>query len=381
MNWISQIARVLVGALFIFSGLIKLNDPMGFAFKLGDYFAPDVLNLPFLSDYTLSLALFIVILEVLLGVALLLGKWKNTTVWLLLLMIVFFTFLTFYSAFFNKVTDCGCFGDAIPLTPWQSFGKDVVLTVLIGIIFMNRKSIKAPFGPGPQNIVLALSLAGCIGLAYYVLNHLPIKDFRPYAEGKSIVEGMKSAEELGLEATEYATIYTLKNSETGETEKVSSDLYISENWWQKKEWEIVKDASETVILKEGYEPPIHDFSIDLGGVDVTEEVLEQERIFLLVAYNLEKSDASAYERMNTFALAAADADIPFLGLTSSLPSVVSEKSQAWNTRFSFATMDETTLKTIVRANPGVLLVENGVIVKKWHHQDLPSFETLAQTWR
>ncbi len=381
MNWISQIARHLVGALFIFSGLIKLNDPMGFSFKLGDYFAPDVLNLGFLSDYTLPLALFIVILEVVLGVSLILGKWIKLTVWLLLLMIVFFTFLTFYSAYFNKVTDCGCFGDAIPLTPWQSFGKDVVLTVLIGIIFFNQKYLKPLMSSGPINTILALSLAGCIGLGYYVLNHLPLKDFRAYAEGTSIIEGMKSAEELGLEPTQYATIYTLNNKESGETLKVSSEEYVSDNWWQKEEWEIVKDASETVVLKEGYEPPIHDFIIDFNGTEVTDQVLAEDRIFLLIAYNLEKSDASAYERMNTFALAAADEEIPFIGLTSSLPSVVQEKSEAWGTRFSFGIMDETTLKTIVRANPGIVLLEKGVIVKKWHHQDLPDFETLAKTWQ
>lgn len=380
MNVITQIARYLVGALFIFSGLIKLNDPMGFAFKLGDYFAPDVLNLGFLGDYTLPLALFIVILEVILGVALILGKWINLTSWLLLGMIIFFTFLTFYSAYFNKVTDCGCFGDAIPLTPWQSFGKDVVLTVLIGIVFVNRKQLKPLAGPGILNGVLALSLAGCIALGYYVLNHLPLKDFRPYAEGLSIVEGMKSAEELGLEPTQYATIYTLRNINTDETLKVNSDEYVSENWWQKKDWEIVKDASETVVLKEGYEPPVHDFIIELGGVEVTQEVLEADRIFLLVAYNLEKSEASAYERLNEFALAAADQEIPFLGLTSSLPSVVQEKSEAWGTRFSFGIVDETTLKTIVRANPGIVLLEKGVIVKKWHYQDLPDFETVAKSW-
>jgi len=381
MKLITQLCRILVGGLFIFSGLIKLNDPMGFAFKLGDYFAPDVLNMGFLSDYTLPLALFIVILEVILGVALLLGKWKDLTAWLLLLMIIFFTFLTFYSAYFNKVTDCGCFGDAIPLTPWESFGKDVVLTVLIGILFFNRQNIKPLLGPGGMNMVLTISLAGCIGLGYYVLEHLPLIDFRAYAEGKSITEGMKSAEELGLEPTQYATIYTLSNKNTGETITVSSDLYVSENWWQKKEWEILSDKSKTVVVKEGYEPPIHDFIIELDGQEVTQEVLGLDRVFMLIAYNLDKSDGAAYEQMNTFALAAADEGIPFIGATASLPSVIEEKKAAWNTRFSFATMDETTLKTIVRANPGVILLEKGVIIKKWHPNDLPAFETLAQSWK
>lgn len=379
MKLITQISRILVGALFIFSGLIKLNDPMGFSFKLHDYFAPDVLNLPFLIDYTLPMALFIVILEVILGMALLLGKWRDLTAWLLLLMIVFFTFLTFYSAYFNKVTDCGCFGDAIPLTPWESFGKDVVLTVLIVLIFLNRQYIKPLFKPMTQTGILALSLLGCIYLGYHVLNHLPLKDFRAYAEGKSIIEGMKSAEELGLEPPKYATIYTLENATTGEQVEVDSETYVDEEWWKKSDWKILSDLTESKKLSEGYEPPVHDFVIDLNGEEVTEQVLNADRIFLLVAYRLEKSEGEAYAALNEFALAAAAQEIPFIGLTASLPSVIAEKSEAWQSRFSWATMDETTLKTIVRANPGIVLLEKGVIVKKWHWQDLPSFEALAQT--
>ena len=131
MKYIVGIARTIVGLLFIISGLIKLNDPVGFSFKLQDYFAPEVLNLEFLVPYALLLAIILVIVEVVLGIFLLLGHFKKFTLWALLLMIVFFTFLTFYSAYFNKVTDCGCFGDAMPLTPWESFSKDVVLLVLI----------------------------------------------------------------------------------------------------------------------------------------------------------------------------------------------------------------------------------------------------------
>ena len=238
MNFITQVCRILVGGLFIFSGLIKLNDPMGFSFKLDEYFGPDVLNLPFLQPIALGLAVFIVILEVLLGVALLLGHWKKLTAWLLLLMILFFTFLTFYSAYFNKVTDCGCFGDAIPLTPWESFGKDVILTVLIVIIFTNLKYIRPVLSAGGRSAVMVLALIGCSFMGYYVLNHLPIKDFRAYAEGKSIVEGMKSAEELGLEPTKYGTVYYMKNKENGDEKKITSEQYMAEEWWKKKEWEI-----------------------------------------------------------------------------------------------------------------------------------------------
>jgi uncharacterized membrane protein YphA (DoxX/SURF4 family) len=144
MKVLVGVSRIFVGVLFIISGLIKLNDPVGFSFKLGDYFAPEVLNLPFLEPYALVIALLVVILEVLLGVMLIMGYAKKFTLWSLLLMIVFFTFLTFYSAYFNKVTDCGCFGDALKLTPWESFSKDVVLLVLILILYKGNRYIR-PF--------------------------------------------------------------------------------------------------------------------------------------------------------------------------------------------------------------------------------------------
>src|SRR5690606_35509059 len=134
MKILVGISRFIVGILFIVSGLVKLNDPVGFSFKLKDYFAPEVLDLEFLVPYALLIAIILVITEVLLGIALLLGYFKKFTLWALMLMIVFFTFLTFYSAYFNKVTDCGSFGDAIPLTPSESVTKDVILLFLILIL-------------------------------------------------------------------------------------------------------------------------------------------------------------------------------------------------------------------------------------------------------
>src|SRR5690606_31982602 len=138
-NIITQFSRIFVGLLFIISGLIKLNDPVGFSYKLGEYFGETVLNMPFLIPVALPLAVFIVIFEAILGVMLIVGYKPKFTVWSLLLMIVFFTFLTFYSAYFNKVTDCGCFGDALKLTPWQSFWKDIVLLIFIVILFVNQQ--------------------------------------------------------------------------------------------------------------------------------------------------------------------------------------------------------------------------------------------------
>lgn len=380
MKFITQLSRILVGALFIFSGLIKLNDPVGFSFKLNDYFAADVLNIPFLIPLALPMAVFIVILEVVLGLTLLLGFWKRLTNWLLLLMILFFTFLTFYSAYFDKVTDCGCFGDAIPLVPWESFGKDVVLTILILILFFNQQYIKPLFSGKTSSAILIVAILGCSFMAHHVLNHLPLKDFRAYAEGKSIIEGMKSAEELGLQAPVYGTIYYMKNKDTGEEQKVSSEEYSSQKWWEKKDWEIQSDKTETVLLEDGYEPPIHDFVILFEGRDETQNVLKAEVVFLVVAYDISKTDSEAFAKINEFALQAEKARKNIFGVSASVSEDVDQFRHDVQAAFPFATMDGTTLKTIVRANPGIVLLKKGVIVKKWHYNDLPDYSEVEKSF-
>lgn len=380
MKFITQVLRVLVGALFIFSGFVKLNDPMGFSFKLDEYFAPDVLNLPFLQPYALAIAVFVVILEVLLGVALLLGFWRKLTSWLLLLMIIFFTFLTFYSAYFNKVTDCGCFGDAIPLTPWQSFGKDVVLAILILIIFFNQQYIQPVLKKSANAAVMIFSLVACALFGNHVLNHLPAIDFRAYAVGKSITEGMKSAEDLGLEPTKYGTVYTMKNKETGDEMKVSSEAYVSEKWYEKKEYEMLSDKTETVVLHKGYEPPVHDFVITLEDEDITEEVLSMPAVFMVISYKMEITEDEAYAKINDFAQAAESNGTKVLGVSASLPEVVEQKRHELQTAYPFAVMDETTLKTIIRSNPGIVLLKHGRVAAKWHHNDLPDFEEVKKNF-
>ena len=162
MKYLVNISRILVGLLFIFSGLIKINDPVGFSFKLEEYFGPTVFNIDFLLPYVLPLAIFIVVLEVLLGVFLLVGLKKEFTIYSLFAMIVFFTFLTWYSAYFNKVTDCGCFGDALKLTPWESFTKDVVLLFFIVILFRGVRHIKPLFNSLFTTIVAVLTVFFCL---------------------------------------------------------------------------------------------------------------------------------------------------------------------------------------------------------------------------
>ena len=167
MKFLTTFFRYFVGSLFIFSGLIKLNDPVGFSFKLEEYFGPTVFDIDFLIPTVLPMAIFIVIVEVVLGVFLIIGYKKNFTIWSLLLMIIFFTFLTWYSAYFNKVTDCGCFGDAIKLTPWESFTKDVVLLVMIAFLYFKKNLIKPLFRPPIEKYIIVFAL--CTPYVFFVI--------------------------------------------------------------------------------------------------------------------------------------------------------------------------------------------------------------------
>jgi uncharacterized membrane protein YphA (DoxX/SURF4 family) len=189
MKIIAQLSRILVGALFVFSGWIKTNDALGFSYKLDEYF--NVFGMPWMSAVTLWMAIGISVFEVALGIALLLGVKMRFTAWSLLLLIVYFTFLTFWSWKFDVVKDCGCFGDFMHLTPFTSFMKDIVLLVLILFIFAQKDHIRPLVGEGPSNILALLGVVGAFWYTMNCLNHLPVVDFRPYAVGKSIPDGMK----------------------------------------------------------------------------------------------------------------------------------------------------------------------------------------------
>src|SRR4030095_15312126 len=239
MKTLSWISRMLVGALFIVSGLIKANDAVGFSFKLEEYFT--VFGTPWMSNYALILAAYVCILEIILGVAVIFGTRMVTVSWLLLLMIVFFTFLTFYSAYFNKVTDCGCFGDAIKLTPWESFSKDIILLVMIVVLPFTKRDI-----PGKSNQKLAGIVTGvftvlALGVGIYANLHEPFIDFRAYKTGNDLPALMKPSEPL-----RYKYIME-KNGERKEFE-----TYPTDTTWVYK---------EMVPLNPEAGPKITDFSV------------------------------------------------------------------------------------------------------------------------
>ena len=359
MKVITSIIRILVGVLFILSGLIKLNDPIGFSIKLSEYFSEGVLNLPFLEPIVLWLALFIVIYEVLLGVFLLIGFKPKLTLWGLLLMIIFFTFLTFYSAYFNKVTDCGCFGDAIKLTPWGSFKKDVILLVLILVLFSGIRHIKPIFSKPGLRFVALLSLIGCIWFGYHVINHLPLVDFRPYKVGDNLTDNMIIPEEAPKAIVEYSWKFNVNGKE---------ELIVTNGSYPSVEGDFI--SVDTKVVKEGYEPPIHDFTIERGGEDYTETMLQEEKLIMVVAYNLNNSDLEALQKLKIVTDNAIEKGYQVIGMTASGMDLQQQLKDAFKLNFDFYFCDETALKTIVRSNPGILKLKKGTVIQKVHWNDL-----------
>ena len=360
MKYFVQLCRIVVGVLFILSGLIKLNDPLGFSFKLEEYFSPAVLDLPFLEPYALAIALFVVILEVILGVTLLLGYQIRLTLWTLLGTILFFTFLTFYSAYFNKVTDCGCFGDAVKLTPWESFSKDVILLVLILILIWGRKHLK-PLGSRAFRLgVTAIALLACIWFGNHVLNHLPEVDFRPYHVGANIKEGMEIPEGAPRAVYEYDWKFNIDGNE-----KIITTL----GDYPEVDGEFV-GLEGTREIQAGYEPPIHDFTVEYNGIDLATSLLQRKNVLLVVAYDLNKSHKEAFEAIKILTDSALSLGYSVAGLSASSAGETGNLRQRYGLNFPFYFTDMTALKTIVRSNPGVLRLQEGTIVQKLHYNDL-----------
>lgn len=359
MRNLVHFCRVVVGVLFIISGYIKLNDPVGFSFKLEEYFSQGVLDLPAFMPYALAISLFVVIFEVILGVLLLLGFQKKLTLWSLLGMIVFFTFLTFYSAYFNKVTDCGCFGDAIKLTPWESFTKDVVLLILILVLWAGAQHIKPLFTIKLNLGFVLASLLACILYANHVLNHLPVIDFRPYKIGANIQEGMSVPEGAPKAIFEYAWKFTVNGEE---------QIIVTNGEYPSVEGEFV--GVETKEVQKGYEPPIHDFTIEQQGEDQADLLLEEQTLMMVVAYDLAKSNLEVFRAIKAKAEEARQKGYRVIGMSASSDEQSQELVQRYDLGFDFYFTDETTLKTIVRSNPGVLVLEKGTILQKVHYNDL-----------
>ncbi|MFW0716295.1 BT_3928 family protein [Pedobacter sp. N23S346] len=378
-NILLSFSRFFVGALFIFSGLIKANDPLGFGYKLQEYF--EVFHMNFLSPAATGIAILLCTLEIVLGALLILGFWSKKVAWGLLLLIIFFTLLTFISAAFKVVTSCGCFGDAIPLTPWQSFSKDLVLLVLILIIFINKNAIEplVKKASSQRNIAIAVTLVS-LGFGLYTYNVLPVIDFLPYKVGAHIPSLMVIPP--GEKPDEFEIMYHLKNKKTKKEKDMSDKDYLKTEIWKDNNWEIIGEPVKR-LLKKGYEPKIKDLVIsDASGTDYTKEIIENPYYSLvIVAYDLKNTNENAIGKLNAIAINATQ---QFNIRTVLLTSNAAQDAEAFvkkNNLFSEVFYaDAVPLKSMVRANPGVLLLKNGVIVNKWHNHNVPTFDQLSRKY-
>jgi uncharacterized membrane protein YphA (DoxX/SURF4 family) len=378
MKNIVWVCRILVGVLFIFSGLIKINDPLGFSYKLEEYF--EVFHIGFLNSFALSLSIILCSLEMILGFALLMGIRAVSVAWGLLLLTIFFGFLTFYSAYFKVVQTCGCFGDAIPLTPWQSFSKDMVLLVLVILLFINRRIIKPLFSKKTGDNLLVISVLVALGMGLYTYNFLPVIDFLPYKPGVNILDEMKTP--AGAKPDEFEVTYHLKNKKTGETKVMNDKDYLKSNIWKDNNWEVTGNP-ESVLVKKGFTPKIQDLAIkDAQGNDYTQELLSNPFYnLIIVAYDLQQTDRQAIGRLNALAATLIqnyNTRVVLLTANSAKDAEAFAKANRLVTEIYYA--DGVPLKTMVRANPGIFLMKNGLIINKWHYHSMPKYEDLVKQY-
>ncbi|MDA8850361.1 DoxX family membrane protein [Flavobacteriaceae bacterium] len=363
MKILVPISRIFVGILFIISGFIKLNDPLGFSYKLQEYFSADVLNLPFLEPYALVLSVFVVVFEVVLGVFLLIGYKPKFTVWSLLLMIVFFTFLTFYSAYFDKVKDCGCFGDALKLTPWESFTKDVVLLVFVLILFYGKSYIMPIFKPLPTTILALFSFIASLGFGYHVLMHLPSIDFRAYKIGDNLMENMSTPIDAPKAIQEFTWVFNIE----GEEKKI-----ITNGSYPAVQGKYVR--VETKVIDEGFTPLILDFSIESEEEDLTPQFLADDKLIMIVSYNLDTAETQGLQKLKTLSEKAQAEGYTVIGLSASGENTIAKINATYGLDFEFYLCDEKALKTVVRSNPGVLQLNSGTVQQKVHWNDIEKLE-------
>lgn len=377
-NAIIWICRIAVGLLFIFSGLIKINDPLGFSYKLIEYF--EVFHITFLNGLAVAIAIVLCILEIVLGFALLIGVRPVKVAWGLLLLIIFFAFLTFYSAFFKVVQTCGCFGDAIPLTPWQSFSKDLVLLLLILILFFNRGSIKPLFTAKTGDRLLIASVVVAFLIGFYTYSFLPFIDFLPYKVGANILDEMKMPANAPPDV--YETMYNLKNKKSGDTKQMSDKEYIKTGIWKDNNWVVVGNP-ESQLVKKGYTPPIRDLAIvDAQGNNYTKEILSSPYYnLIIVAYNVYDTNTNGFNEMNALAInLKQNFNTRTILLTGNSAADATDFAKKNHYTFDIFYADAVPLKTMVRSNPGLFLIKNGTVIGKWHYHSLPKYDDLVKQY-
>ncbi len=356
MKILTQIIRFIVAVTFIFSGFVKMIDPVGTKIKMLEYFSEDVLNLTFFSPYALEISILLIWLEFVLGVWLLLGYKIRFTLRALLVLVSVFLFLTWYSAYYNKVTDCGCFGDAVKLSNWETFYKNVILIVFIWFLNRRWRDIRPLFSRRKLTALSHTFALLALLLMIYTVRHLPLIDFRPYAVGKNIEEGMKIPP--GAPKGKFKDIWYYRVN--GEVKEFTNE----DEPWNIKGAEFVD--RKTIVLQEAYTPPIHDFSIENEtGEDITEQVLKMPEVYLVISYDPAGMSEEAVKKVNEYTGKLQKEGHKVIGMFALVDENLTQKFN-----FPLYMTDATTLKTMIRSNPGVIKLEYGTVVEKKAWRDL-----------
>lgn len=372
-------SRILLGLVFVFSGFAKLVDPLGSTYKIQDYLS--AMGLDFFAPIALVMGIALATFEFTLGVCLLLGTNIKSTSILSLLMMGFMTPLTLWIAIADPVSDCGCFGDALVISNWQTFWKNIVLSTLAILIFIWRKHSPKLFTERTDWLIAICAGTFSVLLSIYCLLNLPVIDFRPYKNGTNIIQSMEVPE--GAEEDEFETLLVYEKD--GVQKEFTLDNYPKDD----TSWTFID--SKNKLIKKGYEPPIHDFSMehpDMG--DITEEVLQNEGYsFLMVCYRVEKAATNKKNEINNIYDFAKQNGYGFYCMTAT--GLETEEMREFQNEmewgkdgdgYPFVNSDEITLKTIVRSNPGLVLIKDGVVINKWSNKNMPTFtEPLENTVR
>lgn len=372
INKLTTISRWIFGLVFIFSGFVKGIDPWGFEYKLAEYLHPlGLQGLNFLAplgSFVLPFAEFFI------GATILLCVEIRITSLLGMLFMAFFTPLTLYVAVKNPVTDCGCFGDALVISNWATFYKNIVLSAMIILVFVRRKTIQPVVLGKWRYYRTAIISTIYICFVVWSVRHDPVLDFRPYKVGVNIPQAMKIPS--GAQTDVYSNTFFYRNKQTNEVKKFTDTNY---PWKDTLNWKY-ESMGEPVLVKKGYTPPIHDFMMRTApGDDVTSFFFADDKpTFFLVASNLAKSSLKKQGEINGLAVWARMAGYKFVCLTSTTGERLEEFKKIASPTYEFLFGDEVTLKTIVRGNPGLLYLRSGTILGKWHYNDIPTVEEMTR---
>ena len=360
----AECSRLLLGVVFIFSGFVKAVDPMGGAIKIGEYLVS--FGLDKLQPFAVILSFNLSAIEFTLGVCMLLGVYRRYVSFLTLLFMAFMTPLTLYLALFDPVSDCGCFGDALVISNWETFFKNIALTSAAVVAFIYNQRLLQGYTFKVYWFVALYAYLFGIGFASYNYNHLPVIDFRPYKIGANIPALMEIPE--GAPEDEYT--YTFVYEKDGVKKEFTLEDYPAND----SSWTFVD--SKTELVKKGYTPPVAGFNIyDEAGNDVTNEIIANPGpVLLLVAPKLEDADDGKMDEINSVYDYALEHNIPFYCVTGSSKEVIDVWNDNTGAEYPYRMADEVLLKTMIRSNPGLVLLKSGTIMAKWHYNDIPAEE-------